>query len=294
VNYPKNYRDLLSGYSAPSDCIQYLASIRWKNGFVCSRCGHADAWHSQRGLWICQGCEYQASVLAGTLFQDTKLPLSLWFQMIWWFMGQKSGASALSLQRNFGVGSYRTAWALLSKLRSCADQTNRQPLQGEIEVDEAFLGGRNNKEIIGIAAEVRGQGTGRIRLRHLQGRSVEEIHGFITGLIEPGSKIISDRHKSYPAIVKKGYEHEPRRKPYTWEEVSGDDERWLPRVHRVISLLKRWYYGTYHGRIDPKHLQTYLDEFVFRFNRRTSGNRGLVFHRLIEASIFPNQIKSST
>lgn len=294
MNYPQNYQNLLQSFSGQSECLRYLASIRWKDGFVCPRCGHSEAWQSQRGLWICQECEHHASVLAGTLFQDTKLPLNLWFQLIWWFMGQKSGASALSLQRNFGVGSYRTAWALLAKLRSCTEQTHRQPLQGAVEVDEAFMGGRNNKEIIGIAAEIRGQGTGRIRLCHLQGRSVEEIHGFITALVEPGSRIISDRHKSYPAIVKKGYDHEPKRKPYSWEEVSGDDERLLPRVHRVASLLKRWYYGTYHGRVDPKHLQAYLDEFVFRFNRRTSKNRGLVFHRLVEASVFPNKFKPST
>lgn len=201
-------------------------------------------------------------------------------------MGQKSGASALSLQRNFGIGSYRTAWSLLQKLRACMVPASRQLIGGEVEVDEAFLGGVNSKEIIGIAAEIRGKGTGRIRLRHLKAKSGEEIHGFITSEIESGSKIFSDRSKSYPAIVKKGYEHAPQRKAYFWEELDRDDDRLLPRVHRVISLLKRWYYGTYHGRIEPENLQSYLDEFVFRFNRRTSGSRGLVFHRLVEAAVF--------
>lgn len=294
MEYPGNYRELLSDFSVPSDCINYLALIRWKDGFVCPRCGQKEFWRSQRGLWICQGCEHNASVLAGTLFQDTKLPLSLWFQMIWWFMGQKSGASALSLQRNFGVGSYQTAFALLGKLRSCMVQTNRQRLSGAIEVDEAFLGGVNNKETIGIAAEIRGAATGRIRLRHLKAKSGPEIHGFITDLIEPGSTIVSDRNLTYQSIVEKGYQHDPQKKPYAWEVTDGDDERLLPRVHRVAALLKRWYFGTYHGRVDKKRLQTYLDEFVFRFNRRTSGSRGLVFHRLIEAAIFPNKNKTST
>lgn len=163
---------------------------------------------------------------------------------------------------------------------------SRQLIAGEVEVDEAFLGGVNNKEIIGIAAEIRGKGTGRIRLRHLKAKSGEEIHGFITSEIESGSKIFSDRSKSYPAIVNKGYEHAPQRKAYFWEELDRDDDRLLPRVHRVTSLMKRWYYGTYHGRIEPENLQSYLDEFVFRFNRRTSGSRGLVFHRLVEAAVF--------
>jgi hypothetical protein len=204
-------------------------------------------------------------------------------------MGQKSGASALSLQRNFGIGSYRTALTQLQKLRACMVLSKRQPLSGEVEVDEGFLGGVHNKEIIVIAAEIRGKGTGRIRLRHIKAKSGGEIHGFITSEIESGSKILSDRSKSYPAIIKKGYEHAPQRKAYFWEELDRDHDRLLPRVHRVISLLKRWYYGTYHGRIEPENLQSYLDEFVFRFNRRTSGSRGLVFHRLMEAAVFFDQ-----
>jgi transposase-like protein len=232
--------------------------------------------------------------LAGTLFQDTKLPLDLWFQMMWWFMGQKSGASALSLQRNFGVGSYQTAFNLLSKLRSCMVQTGRQRLSGAVEVDEAFLGGLKNKAVIGIAAEIRGVATGRIRLQRLRAKSGGEIHGFITNLIEPGSTIVSDGNSTYRSIIEKGYQHDPKKKPYSWEPTHGDDERLLPRVHRVASLLKRWYLGTYHGRVDKERLQTYLDEFVFRFNRRTSGSRGLVFHRLIEAAVFPKDIKRPT
>jgi len=283
----------MSNFSAPSDCIQYLASIRWKNGFVCPRCGSTRSWRTQRGLWICRSCEYHASVLAGTLFQDTKLPLPIWFQMIWWFMGQKSGASALSLQRNFGIGSNRTALMLLRKLRGCMVQTNRQPLSGAVETDEAYLGGVNNKETVGVAAEIRGSATGRIRLRHLKAKSGEEIHGFITGMIEPGSTIVSDRNSTYRSIVEKGYQHEPQKKPYAWETTDGDDDRLLPRVHRVVALLKRWDFGTYHGRVDKQNLQHYLDEFVFRFNRRTSGSRGLVFHRLIEAAVFHNKNNSS-
>lgn len=199
-------------------------------------------------------------------------------------MGQKSGVSALALQQNFGIGSYRTAWKLLGKLRSCAVLPSRSPLSGEIEVDEAYLGGVNNKELIGIAAEKRGSATGRIRLKHLKARDNANIHGFITETIAPGSKIISDQYKSYYSIVEQGYAHLAMKKPYTWENVDGDDERLLPRVHRVAALLKRWYLGTYHGGMDMEGIQPYLDEFVFRFNRRTSRSRGLVFHRMVESA----------
>lgn len=284
-DYPKNYRELIGKMGTQDSCIEYLAAIRWPTGFTCSRCSGKEFWRSKRYLWICSQCEFQTSVLAGTLFQDTKLPLPLWFQLIWWFTGQKSGASALSLQKNFGVGCYQTAWKLLQKLRSCMVMSGRTPLSGRVEVDEAFLGGKNNKEIVVVAAEIRGAATGRIRMKHIRSRTSGSIQKFIRESIEPESTIISDRYKGYMSLVEKGYLHEPQQKPYFWEEVDRDDDRLLPRVHRAISLLKRWYYGTYHGRIDKKNLQTYLDEFVFRFNRRTSGSRGLVFHRLVEAAV---------
>jgi len=205
--------------------------------------------------------------------------------MIWWFVGPQNGASALSLMQNFGIGSYRTSWKLLDKLRSCTVLPMRHALSDVVEVDEAFLGGVNNKEVIVIAAEKRGKATGRIRAKHIKSREGAEIQQFITETILPGSTIVSDRYKGYSAIVKKGYIHSLQKKPYSWEEVDGDDERLLPRVHRAVSLLKRWYYGTYQGRMDKQKLQSYLDEFVFRFNRRTSGNRGLLFRRMVEAAV---------
>lgn len=238
-------------------------------------------------IWRCANCKFKTRVFAGTLFQDTKLPLNLWFQMMWWFMGQKSGTSALSLQRNFGIGSYRTAWSLLGKLRSCTVLPTRSQLTGDVEVDEAFLGGVNNKQIIGVAAEKRGKGTGRIRLKHLKNRGAKEIHGFILESVATGSKIISDEYKGYVKIVEQGYAHDAIKKPYFWENVHGDDDRLLPCVHRVIALLKRLYLGTYHGGMDMLEIQPYLDEFVFRFNRRTSGSRGLIFHRMVESALRP-------
>ena len=199
-------------------------------------------------------------------------------------MGPRNGASALALQQNFGIGSYRTAWMILGKLRSCTVSPFRLALSGVVEVDQAFVGGLKNKEIVLIAAEKRGSATGRIRLKHVKNEKAEQIQGFIKEVIALGSTIVSDRHQSYPTIAEKGYSFDPQTKPYS-RKVDGDDERLLPRVGRVSSLLKRWYYGTYQGRIDKESLQSYLDEFTFRFNRRTSGSRGLVFHRMLEAAI---------
>jgi transposase-like protein len=285
VDHPQNYLELLKQLSTQEACLDYIASIRWADGFVCPKCECRQFWKSKRLQWICAKCRLHTRVLAGTLFQDTKLPLTLWVQMIWWFVGPKNGASALALMQNFGIGSYRTSWKLLGKLRSCTVFPTRHALSGVVEVDEAFLGGVNNKAIIAVAAEKRGKATGRIRLTNIKSRKGAEIQHFITETIVPGSTIISDRYKGYPSIVKKGYIHRPQNKPYSWEEVDGDDERLLPRVHRAVSLLKRWYYGTYQGRVDKENLQAYLDEFVFRFNRRTSGNRGLLFRRMVEAAV---------
>lgn len=285
MDYPKNYQELVKRLATQEACLDYIASIRWKDGFVCPECGGSQFWKSALLQRICAECKSKVRVLAGTLFQDTKLPMPLWFQMMWWFVGPKNGASALALMQNFGIGSYRTSWTLLGKLRSCTVLPVRTALSGVVEVDEGFLGGIKNKEIIAVAAEKRGSATGRIRLKHIQNRGGSEIQDFITETILPGSTIVSDRHKSYPSIVKKGYQHDPQRKPYSWEEVDGDDDRLLPRAHRTISLMKRWYYGTYQGRVDKESLQSYLNEFVFRFNRRTSGSRGLIFHRMVEAAV---------
>jgi len=285
VEHPTNYQELVKQLATQEACLDYMAAIRWSDGFVCPECECPQFWKAQRLQWICAKCRRHTRVLAGTLFQDTKLPLTLWFQLIWWFVGPQNGASALSLMQNFGIGSYRTSWKLLGKLRSCTVLPMRQALSGVVEVDEAFLGGVKNKAVIVVAAEKRGKATGRIRVQHRKSREGAEIQHFITETIVPGSTIVSDRYKGYSAIVQKGYIHRPQKKPYSWEEVDGDDERLLPRVHRAVSLLKRWYYGTYQGRVDKQTLQSYLDEFVFRFHRRTSGNRGLLFRRMVEAAV---------
>ena len=237
----------------------------------------------------CATCGHQSSITAGTIFHRTRKPLRLWFQVMWWVTGQKNGASALGLQRILGLRSYQTAWTWLHKLRRAMVRPGRDRLNGEVEVDESFVGGVEagagrrhvgKKALVAIAAEIRGSATGRIRIARVRDSSAESLVGFIRQTIETGSTIVTDGLPSYLGLVKAGYRHE--------QHVQGDDRLasvLFPRVHRVSSLLKRWLLGTHQGRVERAHLPYYLDEFVFRFNRRTSGSRGLLFFRLAQQAV---------
>lgn len=184
------------------------------------------------------------------------------------------GISALQLQRQIGLGSYRTALSMCRRLRRAMVNPRRDPLQGVIEVDEAFVGGRRRKEpggrgvskpVVVVAVENRGDHTGRIRLEIVPDASSRSLHAFIRKHIAPGAKVNTDAWQGYRGLAALGYRHDP--------QVQGDETRAgmiLPWVHRVISNLKTWLKGTHHGRVDREHLQAYLDEFTFRYNRRLS------------------------
>ncbi len=283
LDYPKTLQAFLKRFPDEKPCQKYLEKIRWPDQIQCPRCGHKKSWErNKRSVRDCAKCGHQISLLVGTVFQSSHLPLQTWFHAIWWVTNQKSGFSALSLQRSLGLGSYRTAWTLLHKLRVAMVRPDRANLKGEVEVDEVFLGGENNKELVAVAAEIDGKKTGRIRMEHIPDRSSKSLVGFIDRNIIKGSTIVTDGLASYCSVQEKGFIHKPMQKPYFWEDQDPDADVLLPRVHRVASLLKRWYYGTHHGRIEVKHLNAYLDEFVFRFNRRTSGSRGMLFFRTLE------------
>jgi len=215
--------------------------------------------------------------------------MKTWFYAIWWMTSQKTGVSALSLQKNLGLGSYRTAWLLLHKIRNSMIHADRSLLQGEVEVDEAFIGGirtgkrgrgAEGKELIVIAAECSGEKRiGRIRIQRVPDASTEILETFILANIAPGSTIHTDGWRSYNDVGKIGYKHLPRK------SATVDPDELLPRVNSVTALLKRWLLGTLHGRLDPKHMDSYFEEFVFRFNRRTSKVRGLLFQRVLENSM---------
>jgi hypothetical protein len=241
----------------------------------------------QRELWLCRHCRHQTSVTAGTIFQDSHLPLTTWFRAMWYVTTQKNGVSALGLQRVLGLGSYKTAWSLLHRLRRAMVRPGRDRLHGLIEVDEAYWGGveeglvgrlTQDKAVIGVGAEVDGQKIGRIRLRRLADASQDSLHGFVTQAIEPGSTVRTDGWVGYLGL--KGYHHDRQIQSH---QPPGD--HLLPHVHRVVSLLKRWLMGTHQGSVGLRHLDYYLDEFTFRFNRRTSASRGKLFYRLSQQAM---------
>lgn len=225
---------------------------------------------------------------AGTVFQDSKLPLTLWFRAMWQITSQKNGVSAIGLQRVLGLGSYKTAWTVMHKLRRAMVRPGRERLCGIVEVDEAYWGGEEedvrgrqtyDKALIAVAAEADGPKIGRIRLRHIPDCTRKTLHGFITEAIEPASTVQTDGWRAYRELD--GYVH----KPSIQSRSTPDESHLLPRVHRVISLLKRWLMGTHQGAVSSTYLQDYLDEFTFRFNRRTSSSRGKLFYRLAQQAV---------
>jgi hypothetical protein len=286
-DYPRTLLELEHRFSEEAQCRDYLFARRWPQGFVCPACG-AGGLAVRRDLWRCLRCGRETSVLAGTIFQDSKLPLLVWFRAMWQVASQKNGVSALGLQRALGLGNYKTAWALLHKLRRAMIRPGRDRLSGVVEVDETYWGaeesgvhGRQSvrKALIIVAAQADGKGIGRIRLRHIPDTNRATLHGFIVESVEPGSTVISDGLQAYREL--EGYVHDRQ----IQKHQPADAEHLLPRVHRVISLLKRWLLGTHQGAIAHEYLQDYLDEFTFRFNRRKSASRGKLFFRLAEQAV---------
>lgn len=243
-----------------------------------------------RGLWICRSCRRQTSVTAGTIFQGTSKGLRTWFRAVWWVCSPKNGVSALGLKRILGLGSYETAWTWLHKLRRAMVRPGRDRLSGEVEVDEAFIGGPRagkrgrgaaGKTMVLVAVECDGPKAGRIRLARTARASAENLEAFVQRAVEPGSLICTDGCQGYTHLPDRGYRHEA-----TLMNQAGDDEhKMLPHVHLVISLLKRWLLGTHHGGVQPHQLDYYLDEFTFRFNRRTSRLRGKLFYWLLQQAV---------
>lgn len=243
-----------------------------------------------RGVLHCRACQGQTSVIAGTVFEGTRKPLRTWFLAMWFVTSQKHGASALGLQRVLGLGSYQTAWAWLHKLRRAMVRPGRDRLAGPVEVDETYVGGpeegvrgreTTDKTPVVIAAEARGRGIGRIRLRRVEDVSAERLLPFIQLAVTPGSEVHTDGWSGYTGLRSLGYEHRVtplKRSGHPAHEL-------MPRVHKVAALLKRWLLGTHHGGVQPSHLDYYLDEFTFRFNRRSSRARGLLFHRLAQQAM---------
>lgn len=289
--YPKTFEEFLEWFATEEQCIAYLESIKWPDGFVCPQCESRDAWKTERGLWLCRSCRHQTSVTVGTVFEGTRKSLRVWFHVMWLMMAHKTGLSAKGLCEVYGFGSYQTAWGWLHKLRSVMIREGRERLQGRIEIDEAYVGGKvegprgrgaEGKTLVIVGVEgVDSESLGRVRFRCIPGITRKCAEAFVVDYVEPGSVIITDGWSAYNHVDKLGYRHEPHVQRTGGEEAQDQ----LNHVHLVISLLKRWLEGTHHGAVKPEHLQSYLDEFAFRFNRRLSQHRGKLFYRLAQQAV---------
>lgn len=292
-DYPRTYQEFLEWFADETACRRYLARCRWPQDFECAHCGvKAEPWTTGRGYLHCRQCGSEVSVTAGTIFDRTRMPLRTWFAAMWFVTSQKDGASALGLKRVLGLGSYQTAWSLLHKLRRAMVRPGRDRLCGRIEVDETYVGGSNvggkrgrgseGKEIVVIAVEVHSpKGFGRVRMRQIPDVSGSSLMPFVCDVAEKGSEIMTDGWRGYNQLTKCGYGHDR----VVLSDTGDPAHVSMPGVHRIAALVKRWLLSTHQGSVSGKHLEYYLDEYTFRFNRRTSQSRGMLFYRLIEQAV---------
>jgi hypothetical protein len=293
AEFPRSVIEFQQAFPNEAACAAYLREARWPGGFVCPACGGARGWELSGKAWTheCAACHKQTSVTAGTVMHGSKLPLTVWFWAAYLMATHSNGISALQVQKQLGLGSYRTAWMLCAKLRRAMVAPGRDPLTGLVEVDEADLpcrsrndppsggGGRSHqgKILIAGAVEVQEKGPGRVRLSVIKDFSAGSLHGFLRTAVAPGATAKTDGWSGYPGAP--GISHEPHViGPMAAHIV-------LPWVHRVFSNLKTWALGVYHG-LRRKNIQTYLDEFVFRFNRRRT--RHAAFRTLLGISVVTN------
>jgi len=271
-DFPKSLSEFQAKFSDEASCWRYLIACRWPEGYRCPRCSGGAAFELQRRcLWQCKACGYQTSVTAGTVLHRTRTPLREWFWAAYLMTTHTPGLSALQLQRQLALRRYETAWMMLQKLRRAMVRPDRESLRDQVEVDETYVGNQEglrggrelgDRALVVGAVEIRGRASGRIRLQVVPNASAHALCGFVTSNVEPGTLVLSDGWQGYAPLFGLGYRHRP--------ETQGRGERAvviLPRIHKAFGNLKTWLRGTHHG-VDPKHLQAYLNEFVFRFNRR--------------------------
>jgi len=295
-DYPNTYRKFVEMFPDDAKCAAFLARLRWPEGFICPACKIASTpWNESRGRLACPICRHQTSVSTGTIFDKTRTPLTTWFEAAWHVSSAKNGMSAKTLERTIGT-SYQVAWMMLQRFRVAMVNTDRKQLSGDVEVDETFAGGEEHggkrgrgatKSIVVIAVEIRQpKGFGRVRMRHIPDVSGESLLPFVREVVAPGSVVRTDGWSGYNGLSDYGYTQD-----ILVLSSSGDPAHVsMPGVHRVASLLKRWLLGTHQGSVLSNHLQSYLDEFTFRFNRRTSRSRGLVFRRLLEQAVITGPV----
>jgi len=271
--FPRSIIDFQTRFATEDACREYLFDCRWPDGFVCPGCGGRSAGQAtRRHLWICTACKLQTSVTAGTVMHATRTPLRTWFWAAYLVATHHPGISAKQLQRQLDLTRYETAWLILHKLRRAMIAPERSLLREEVEVDEFFLGGleeglkggrrRGKKALVGVAVEVRGRGSGRARLAVLPDATSASLTAFVTATTAPGATVHTDGWQGYKRLAKLDYAHRP-----LTQRGAAPGQLLLPRAHRAVSNLKAWMHGT-HRSVSEEHLAVYLDEFVFRHNRR--------------------------
>src|SRR3954464_1687856 len=293
---PEDMPAFLARFGTDEQCREYLFKARWPDGFRCSACGHDDAYALKTKIvYECAACRKQHSLLAGTIFEQTKTGLAKWALAIYLVTSSKGGIAATELKRQLGLGSYQTAWTWLHKLRKAMVRPDRQPLAGRVEADETHVGGPRpgkrgrgaaGKTLVGGAVEAsrgeaRGRRLGRLRLPPLADASAASLDAFLAAHVAKPATVTTDGWRGYLALPAAGYDHGR----VSSSPSRGDAALGLPGIHLVFSLVKRWLLGTHHGAVGEKHLPAYLDEYVFRFNRRTATLVSHGFARLIERAV---------
>src|SRR5437763_2101630 len=304
---PQDFLEFNARFGTDEQCREYLFRARWPDGFRCDGCGHDHAYTLRtRLVYECVACRKQHSLLAGTIFEQTKTALARWFLAIYLVTSSKGGIAAAELQRQLGLGSYQTAWSWLHKIRKAMVRPDREPLAGRVEADETHVGGPKSgkpgrgaagKTLVAGAVETgrgkaRGRRLGRLRLAVLPDASAASLQGFLAAHVATPATVATDGWRGYLGLPAKGYDHEPVSLTASW----GDAALRLPGIHLVFCLAKRWLLGTHHGAVSEKHLPAGpwpragepdpgLDEYVFRFNRRTANLVSHGFARLIEQAV---------
>lgn len=277
--FPKTLREFQSMFATEEACQKYLAECRWPDGFICPRCGNRSSYEIVKARrWQCTGCRYPVSLTAGTILHNTKTPLTVWFWAAYLMTTDKRGISALLLLRQLGLRRYETAWMMLHKLRHAMVNSGREPLRGEVEVDDTWVGStqaglRGSRQLRGrkaalivVAVEKRGRATGRARMAVIPDFRGGTLSAFLRQNVAPGSRVYTDGLKSFTGLEEAGFRHVPRSQPSRTDLHKGAKSV-VPLADRAIGNLKQWLLGTHHG-VGRDRLQAYLDEFVFRHNRR--------------------------
>jgi hypothetical protein len=287
-DYPRTWEEFLTFFPDEPACVRYLEHLSWPDGFVCSRCNRTgEPWRGSRRRLMCRSCGHETTVTAGTLFQGTRTPLRQWLAAVWHVTTADQGVSARRLQRALGLGSYETAWTILHRLRRAMVRSGRPRLEGVAEVGRTLLaarlargapahtgdrGRRRPRTVVAIAVEDRGSEPGRVRMQRLASTSDQHLVRFVAWAVEPRTVVRVEGLRDAATLAKLDWPPGASAPPFV-------------HLREVERQLTRWLLGTHQGAVSSELLDWYLDEFTFRFNRRSARHRGLLFYRLVEEAL---------